>query len=173
MPADCLRDILAPGDMRTTGRADEAAALLATDPALLAGAVKLLADSNPGVRMRAADAIEKASRTRPGLLRPHKAALLGVLDSAQQQEVQWHLLQMLSSLDLAADERAIVFRRAASLLHSPSRIVAAEALSGMFALSEDTTELRHKALEAAHLSLEAAAPSLRVRARKLLGEASR
>jgi hypothetical protein len=41
-------------------------------------------DDNPVVRMRAADAVEKASLARPGLLQPHKATILGAVAAIEQ-----------------------------------------------------------------------------------------
>ena len=50
--------------------------------------------------MRAADAAEKITVTRPELLKPHKLELLGLLDEAEQIELRWHLALMAPRLAL-------------------------------------------------------------------------
>jgi hypothetical protein len=62
--------------------------------------------------MRAADAAEKVSGIQPGLLKPYKAGLLGLLSEAEQIELRWHLAQMIPRLPLTQAER----RRAAEAL---------------------------------------------------------
>lgn len=57
------------------------------------------------VRPRAADAAEKVTRRRPELLAPHKQHLLGEVASIAQQEVRWHVAQMLPRLELTTAER--------------------------------------------------------------------
>ena len=52
--------------------------------------------------MRAADAVEKITARRPELLRPHKRRLLTELALIPQQEVRWHVAQMLPRLSLSA-----------------------------------------------------------------------
>ena len=163
-----LRQVLLGGDMRSIGAADAVSSEIAREPSLVAPAVALMSDRDPLVRMRASDAVEKASRRRPDLLQPHKPFLLRLFDRCDQQEVQWHLLQLLPRLELTPEERVDVLSRAKERLASRSRIVAAEALSALFALSAHDPALRAAAVETARALPETAAPSLRARARRLL-----
>jgi hypothetical protein len=50
--------------------------------------------ADPLVRMRAADAAEKASAQMHHLLNPHKAALLVLMEETTEIELRWHLAQM-------------------------------------------------------------------------------
>jgi hypothetical protein len=118
--------------------------------------------------MRAADALEKASRSRPDLLTAHKATLLGSIAEINQQEVRWHLLQILPRLSLTADEQCEWFKRAVQWMQSDSRIVAAEALSALFELARSDESLRAQAVMIAVQALDGPPPALRARARKLL-----
>ncbi len=163
-----LRDLLSGGDRRSTGKADEIALRIASDPALFAAAIRLIGDQDPIVRMRSADAAEKASRAEPGLLAPHKAALLGMLAEDEQQEVRWHLLQLLPRLALSANERETAYRIAERSLDHRSRIVQAEALSAMIALANGEPAIQERALKAAEGAISTGSPALRARARKLL-----
>ena len=138
-------------------------------PGLFPEVIAAVTDENPIVRMRAADVAEKASRSSPMLLVDHKATLLGPVMKIDQQEVQWHLLPMLSRLPLICDEREQAFRFAMQCLDSPSRIVAVEALSAIFALAAGNESMQALAADAAARALDASSAALRARARKLLG----
>jgi len=69
-------------------------------PVLIAG----LWSEDPLVRMRAADATEKATRKHPKLLKPYKKELLGLMSEAQEQELRWHLAVIVPRLLLNAKE---------------------------------------------------------------------
>jgi hypothetical protein len=62
--------------------------------------------SDVTVRMRAADALEKISRTRIDLFEDHTSRLLTDVSETRQASVQWHLAQILPRLSLTARERA-------------------------------------------------------------------
>lgn len=141
---------------------------IAINEALFARTVDLMLDPNPLIRMRASDAVEKASRSSPALLQRHKEALLGPIAREEQQEVKWHLLQVLPRLELTENERNSALALAERALAHDSRIVQAEALSALFALSSEDGELHGRAVAAAEQALGSASPALRARARKLM-----
>jgi len=74
--------------------------LVLSDPKRFPELFGCLWDEDPIVRMRAADAAEKITVTRPELLKPHKLELLGLLDEAEQIELRWHLALMAPRLAL-------------------------------------------------------------------------
>jgi hypothetical protein len=163
-----IRTLLSGGDRRSIGNANGVAATIADSPSLFGSCVRAMSDNDPAIRMRAADAVEKASRSRPELLAAHKAALLGAVAEIDQHEVRWHLLQLLPRLSLTADEQRELFKRAVAWVRSDRRIVAAEALSALFGLVGNDESLREQAVMIAVQSLDAPSPALRARARKLL-----
>lgn len=165
-----LRALLSGGDRRAIGQSDKVAILLADDPSLFDLAVALMLDANPLVRMRSADAVEKASRANPSLLQPHVAALLGPLSEVEQQEVRWHLLQMLSRPELSDEDRLTAFGLAETSLQHESRIVQAEGLSALFAIAQTDRRLVDRARYLASEVITSGAPAVRARARKLLAE---
>lgn len=119
--------------------------------------------------MRCADALEKASKKHPELLQPHKAALLGEVGAIDQQEVQWHVAQMLPRLSLNQAER----HKAMKLLEryfqtSKSSIVRVNALQAIVELAGQDTSLSDVVNDYLRQALEAPAPSLQARARKLI-----
>ena len=119
-------------------------------------------------RFEAADAAEKASRTQPDLLATHREILLGALLETGQAGMRWHLLQMLPRLELTSAERCRVFEVACRWLEDNSRIVAAEALTAMFALSLAEEQMRDYAMQTARRLLASPSAALRARARKML-----
>ncbi|HHT26349.1 MAG TPA: hypothetical protein GXZ82_03735 [Firmicutes bacterium] len=82
---------LAGGDRRSIGCANEVAEEILADSDLFAIVLEGILHDDPIIRMRAADAVEKASSKRPGLLQPHKRMLFGEIAAIRQQEVRWHL----------------------------------------------------------------------------------
>lgn len=107
-------ELLSGGDRRSLGRSGEAVRLVAERPELFGSLIEFLWHEDAVVRMRAADAAEKASRARADLLQPHKAELLGLLAEAVQPELRWHLAAIVPRLELTAGER----RRAADTLRT-------------------------------------------------------
>ncbi|MBK8121626.1 MAG: hypothetical protein IPK39_22600 [Sulfuritalea sp.] len=75
------------GDRRSLGRAPEVVAEVIDDPDLLSG----LLSEDAVVRMRAADAMEKASVRSPECLEPHKGFLIGQAAKSNQKEVRWQV----------------------------------------------------------------------------------
>jgi len=117
---------LAGGDRRSTGRSDEVASEISHDPAALADVLDGMTADDPVVRMRAADVVEKATRTSPHLLQPHKRRLLSDIAAVEQQEVRWHLAQILPRLPLSPMERRQAVALLEGFLGDRSRIVPGE-----------------------------------------------
>ncbi|HZD70592.1 MAG TPA: ACT domain-containing protein, partial [Actinomycetes bacterium] len=102
MDADALVDKLRGADRRSTGRSEEVVSDVLAEPALFGALVDAMTAPDAVVRMRAADAAEKVTRRRPDVLAPHKARLLDEMAAVNQQEVRWHVAQMLPRLALTA-----------------------------------------------------------------------
>lgn len=159
---------LAGTDRRSIGAADAIAKEIAGDQDLFDQVMEAMFLDDPVICMRAADAVEKASRLRPERLYPHKEALLGSLAAMEQQEVRWHVAQMLPRLPLNPSEK----RRAVVLLETylgdRSTIVRVNALQALADLAERDRELEEKVGRRLMEVLESGAPAEKARARKLL-----
>jgi hypothetical protein len=155
-------------DRRSIGRSNEVAALVLRRPALFPRLMQGLWDSDPLIRMRAADAAEKVSLHRPDLLRPFKTKLLRMLDKATEQEMCWHLAQMIPRLPLSKKDRV----RAASVfrfyLRDQSSIVKTSALQAMADLASTDKELMPEVKELLTTLTEVGTAAMRARGRKLL-----
>ena len=111
------------GDRRSIGRVPEVVREVSKKPELAGELVVALVSDDPIIRMRAADALEKVSRDRPALLGPFKEVLLSVAAESDQQEVRWHLAQMLPRLDLSRKELDGVISLLRGYLRDKSSIV--------------------------------------------------
>jgi hypothetical protein len=154
-----IRALLGGGDRRSLGRSGEAVALVLEAPERFGELIGFLYDSDPLIRMRAADAAEKASRHAAALLEPYKAELLGLLGEAVQAEVRWHLALMIPRLRLTARERGLAIEVLERYLQDRSSIVKTCAMQGLFELRE-TDLVRWAARNGT--------PAMRARGRKLL-----
>ena len=162
-----LLDHLTGVDRRSIGRANEVVTAVLANPALLSELVPGLAHDDPLIRMRAADALAKVGEQRPELLQPHKAAILGARASTQQ-EVRWHVAQMLAWLDLTPGERDAAAASLVGYLGDRSAIVRTFALQGLADLAARDARFRPLARERAEAALASESAAVRNRARKLL-----
>ena len=131
-----LLQALIGGDRRSIGEAAPFVEPVLAAPERFSEIVAGLDDPDPVVRIRAADVAEKVSRARPDWLGPHKAVLLGLMSTARDKEVRWHLAQTAPRLPLEAGERRVCFALLFAWIDDPSRIVAAAALSALAELAD-------------------------------------
>jgi hypothetical protein len=163
-----LAEMFKGGDRRSIGRSDEVAELVLGRPGRFKELIECMWNEDPVVRMRAADAAEKASVAKPELLNPYKRELLGLLAEAEQIELRWHLALMVPRLSLTRAERQ---RAAASLEHylaDRSSIVKTFALQGLTELARTEPTLRGQAKQVLEESLRLGTAAMKARARKLL-----
>ena len=112
------------GDRRSIGRADAAARAALADSACAEVLwLGLLGATDPVVRMRCADALEKCSRLRPDLVHARRASLLRLAQAPQPKELRWHLMQMLPRAAWAPQECALVLAVIQAALRDASAIV--------------------------------------------------
>lgn len=156
------------GDRRSLGRADEIAEIVSKKPRLFAKLFKGLWSGDALVRMRAADAAEKVTRTRRELLQPYKKELLGLMAEESQQEVRWHLALMVPRLALTARERQVVADLLHAYLEDRSSIVRTLALQGLADLAEAHASMRPAVIELLRESTRSGTAAMKARSRKLL-----
>jgi hypothetical protein len=130
--------------------------------------VECLTCGDPVVRARAADALEKLTAGWPALLTPFKGFLLRVAARSGQQEVRWHLAQVMPRLPLTRREILTIFPTLRGYLDDPSVIVRVFALQAMFELSLREPSLRIPVKALAESFCRTGTPAMRARGRKLL-----
>ncbi len=156
------------GDRRSIGRSNEVVADVLDDPSLFDALFQGLTAADPLVRMRAADAVEKITAQRPDLLQPYHAALLNEVARSEQQEVRWHVAQMLPRLKVTAEARAHAVGILEGYLTDRSRIVQTFALQALADLAADEAGLKQYVTELLEYALATGSPAVQSRARRLL-----
>jgi len=167
-PVYSIREMLSGGDLRSIGRVPEVLGVMEKNPGRMNELVRCLESGDPVVRSRAVDALEKLTAKQPDLLKPFTEVLLREAAGRAQQEVRWHMAQMLPRLPLTRRQIPDVFSLLRSYLRDRSIIVQVCALQAMFELSLKDPSLRGPVRELVEASCRTGAPALRARGRKLL-----
>lgn len=158
------------GDRRSIGRSAEIVATVLAEPALFAVLFHGLLVNDPLIRMRAADAIEKITVLHPEYLAPHKTQLLQEVGPIAQQEVRWHVAQLLSRLELTADERHSAVNLLNTYLQDQSKIVKTFAMQALADIALVDAELRPSIVAQLEMLTRTGSPAMRSRGRKLLAQ---
>jgi hypothetical protein len=103
------------------------------------------------------------------ILRRHKKALVRLMSTARQQEVRWHVAQMLPLLELAPHERQRALRTLRAYLADDSRIVQVCALQALWDLATAEERNRPPLRSLVERLVVQGSPAVRARARHLLG----
>lgn len=156
------------GDRRSIGRSAEVVREVLARPALFGTLVRGLESGNDLVRMRAADAIEKITAIHPEYLAPHKRALLKLASGATQQEVRWHMAQIVPRMHLTARERERMAALFTAYLSDASSIVRACSMEALVELSAAEPTLRARVLPLIEELTAHGTPAMRARGRRLL-----
>jgi hypothetical protein len=163
-----LKDLLRGDDRRSIGKSNQVAKLILAEPKRFTELIQCLWDEDSRVRMRAADAAEKITVTRPELLHPHKQELLGLLAEAEQIELRWHLALMVPRLELSARERESAAATLQRYLEDRSSIVKTCAMQGLADLARQDASLQDTVKRILEESLRRGTAAMKARARKLL-----
>ena len=150
------------------GRSDQVAAMVSRNPGLFPDLIAGLWSEDPLVRMRAADAAEKVTRTNRQLLQPYKMELLGLMVDATEQELRWHLAAIVPRLALSAAQRHQAISTLTRYLEDRSSIVRTFALQALADLAQDVPGLRPSVLGLLHEAVRNGTPAMKARSRKLL-----
>ncbi|MGA7831543.1 MAG: hypothetical protein WCA21_11320 [Terracidiphilus sp.] len=172
-PAETIHSMLAVGRRPlSSGRTAEVVNLVRAQPKRAEQLIECLWDDDSVLAMRAADALEKLSRTMPALLNAWKAPLLGLLAEATQNKLRWSLAPVIPRLRLTHSECC----RAAKILHSylddSSSIVKTCALQGLADLTRQDSTLLPEVVDLLRIHSRSGTPAMRARGRHLLRKLS-
>jgi hypothetical protein len=167
--SESIRSMLTAGRNRlSSGRTAEVIDLVRAHPRKAAQLLECFWDEDPGVAMRAADALEKLSRNHPSLLSSWKAPLLGLLAQATQNKLRWSLAATIPRLELTIPECRRVARTLQSWLEDTSSIVKTCALQGLADLTSQDPSLQPVVLDLLRIHSRSGTPAMRARGRMLL-----
>jgi hypothetical protein len=159
---------LAGQDRRSIGRVNEVVEDVLHDPSLFEVVFDGMLSDDPIISMRCADAVEKITAQHPEYLQPFKTRLIHQVAKSEQQEVRWHVAQMVPRLGLSAEERELVVAILLDYLSDRSKIVKTFSMQALVDLSEEDAHLRDRLIPLLEELAETGSPAVKSRGRKLL-----
>ena len=100
-----FREALSGGTRTSVGNADQVITKLLKAPAGLSEIYGLFLDEDPVVAMRSSYVAMRVAEQKPESVRPFAKDLLENLELFTQQEVRWHIPQLLVHLDLTKSQK--------------------------------------------------------------------
>jgi hypothetical protein len=100
-----FRETLSGGARSSVGEADQVILKLLEDPSGLDEIYRLLLDDDSVVAMRASYVAMRVAEKKPQSVAPFGEGLLANLELFTQQEVRWHVPQLLVHVDLSSGQR--------------------------------------------------------------------
>lgn len=165
---ETILDVLKGGDRRSIGRSNQVVKLVRQSPTLFPTLIDGMHHADELVRMRTADAVEKLTVTNPQWLQPFKRRLMRLAAQAEQQELRWHLAQLLPRLKLLRQDRKMVVAILRRYLKDESQIVKTFAMQGLADLAMQDPRLRTPIRRVISSLTQTGSPSMKSRGRKLL-----
>lgn len=156
------------GDRRSIGRVEAVVDNVLATPSLFAELINGLFVADPVVRMRTADAVEKITADQPERLQPYKRKLIRLAGQTDQQEIRWHMAQILPRLTLKPDERKTIVDILYTYLNDKSKIVVTFALQALADLAVADKKLRPRVIRVLEDLSQTGSPAIKNRGRKLL-----
>ncbi len=150
------------------GNVSEVVRTVLQHPEITSSLVECVFDDDAGVRMRAADALEKVSRERSEHLQPYATVLLGLFEETKQQELRWHLAVLLPRLCLNSAERRRTAQALQLCMDAQSSIVKTFALQGLTDLTVQELSLVPLTLDLLMSAERTGTPAMKARSRKLI-----
>jgi hypothetical protein len=163
-----LLEQLKGGDRRSVRGVSEVVRQVMADPGLFPVLFAGMVDPDPLVRMRSADAIEKITAAQSEYLGPYKKRLIRLAELSEQQEVRWHLAQLLSRLELNGPERRQVVDIMSVYLKGKSKIVKTFSMQTLADIAAQDPELRGSIVKQLVKLTRTGSPAMKSRGRKLL-----
>ena len=164
-----LIEMLNGGDHRSIGRSNEVVEIVLANPDRFGEVFEGILSDDSLIRMRCADAAEKISKERPTLLAPYKIRLIEEVSKIDQQEVHWHLAQMMAYLEYTSEEESEVIGLLRGMLFSTSRIVGVSSLETLTELTHRNPSLHDSVVKDIKNAMEKGSPAVKSRGKRLLG----
>lgn len=156
------------GDLRSIGRANEVAHEVENNSTLFGAVFSGLYDSDPVVKMRSADVIEKVTKNKPELISGYTSQIISILASAKQQEICWHMAQVSPRLECSESEETELIKLLKKLLLHKSKIVRVSAMDSLAVFAERNNSILNEVIEIIKVQQETGSPAVQSRGRKLL-----
>ena len=139
-----ILSVLAGGDRRSIGRVGAVVPFVLAHPEQLPVLLDGMEGEDEVLRMRCADAAEKISISRPDWFVPLRSRLLRLARTSVQQELRWHIAQMLPRIGLDASQRDVAITILLEYLRDRSRIVTTSSMTSLFEFAREDPPLQRK-----------------------------
>ncbi len=157
------------GDMRTKGKSEEVVVYVLKHPKQVDELFSGLLTHDAGLRMRCSDVLAKIAHHNPALIQPHKQYLIDTLSTIDQQEVQWHVAEIFSILELdSKDQEKVVAILVHFLETTKSNIVKVFSLQALANIAKHNNSLKTNVVELIKVEMAKGAPSIVSRGKRLL-----
>lgn len=135
---------LAGGDRRSIGCVAAVVPFVLDHPEQLPLLIDGMESQDEALRMRCADAAEKISIRRPDWFVPLRSRLLQLARTSVQQELRWHIAQMLPRIGLDVLQRAVAIAVLLEYLSDRSGIVTTSSMTSLFEFAREDPPLQRK-----------------------------
>ena len=157
-------------DRRSIGNVPQVVSQVLRDTSLFPVLVNGMFFGEPTLRMRASDAVEKITGEYPELLKSHKSRLLQELPGITQQEVRWHMAQIVPRLGLTPAQRRKTLEALQMFLTDRSSIVKTFTMQALADLAEQDVRLRNSIIKQLEHLARTGTPAMRSRGKKLIAK---
>jgi hypothetical protein len=155
-------------DRRSIGLSDAVVKRVLKNPELISELFEALTHQDRAIRMRAADALEKATRKHPDWLHPFKCVLLERIAGSQEMELRWHVAQLLPRLKLSRSEQEQAVEILTEYLQDASSIVKTFSMQALADLAVHDEQLQQEVRSLLERLTRTGTPAMKARGRKLL-----
>lgn len=163
-----ILESLSHGDKRMVLGVEEAVESVLKNPSLFPILINGLITNNELIAMRSADSIEKLTIHNQEWLQPHKNTLIKLVNDVKQQEVRWHLCQIIPRLTLSLKERIELTEYFKFYLTDKSRIVVTFTMQALVDLAGNDSTMKSDVRPIIEKLMKVGSPAMQSRGRKLL-----
>jgi hypothetical protein len=161
------------GDRRSIGKVDEVVEAVSDRPELFDDLFQGMLSSDPIIRMRSADAVEKITVQHPEYLQVYKKKLIEDVAKIEQQEIRWHVAQMFPRLITSKEEVEAIVEILLNYLRDKSKIVKTFSMEALATFAENDSALRPRVYGLLEKLVKTGSPAMKSRGRKLLERLNR
>ena len=165
-----ISDLLSGNDRRSIGKSDDVVALVIRNEKIFDELFNCLYSDNEVIRMRAADAIQKIVELKPDIIKKYKDEILNEIAKIDQQEVRWHVAQLIPYLGLTKADTPIAFKFLNGYLNDESRIVRTFSIQALADLADIDSSLTKKVIKIIEQQMIQGSPAMLSRGLKLLAQ---
>lgn len=167
---DYILNAFSGGDMRSPKGAKEVCDYLIYHPNETKVLIEILNWQDALLKMRAADCLELLSRENITQVQAFKSQILEIAKNEDQQEVCWHMAQIIPRLDLEIEEINQMIMVFENYLAHKSKIVVTFAMSALYELSAKNPALRAKLPSIIENLMKNGSGAIKARGKKILKE---